>query len=165
MKTKGMVRMTKATTVRALAVSLLLLGANVAGAQSPGSWHPSIATGREVRVHSDAFRTPVRGEWAGLANDSARVAVGNGALVAIPSRSIVRIEENQGRQRARWTVIGGAAGMLAGAVIMSATFGRGDDLAALSGFILGGMTGLIVGAPVGFIWAPERWTTHVNHNR
>jgi hypothetical protein len=142
-------------------VCVCLIAASVASAQPTGSSQPYILTGREVRVHSDAYRSPVRGEWVGVVGDSAHVTLGRGAKVAIPTASISRIDENRGRQRGLYAVIGAAAGMLVGGIAMAASIGDGDGLAAAAGFTVGGLVGAVVGAPIGFFWAPERWTTHV----
>lgn len=131
-------------------------------AQAP-TWQPSIAPGREVRVHSDNFAAPLRGEWRGVERDSARVSLGGGALVAVPTPSILRIDENLGRQRVRGALVGGAIGMLVGGFGLALS--EEEDLAQFTGFILGGLTCLIFGAPIGFLWAPHRWTTHVNPQR
>jgi hypothetical protein len=142
---------------------LLLLATNSRlHAQAP-TWQPSIAPGREVRVHSDNFAAPLRGEWRGVERDSARVSLGGGALVAVPTPSILRIDENLGRERARGALIGGAVGMLVGGFGLALT--EKDDLARFAGFIAGSLAGLVFGAPIGFLWAPHRWTTHVNPQR
>ena len=132
-------------------------------AQAP-TWQPSITPGREVRVHSDNFAAPLRGEWRGVERDSARVSLGGGALVAVSTPSILRIDENLGRQRARGALIGGAVGMLVGGFGLALSV-ENDDLAQFTGFIAGALTGLVFGAPIGFLWAPHRWTTHMNPQR
>ena len=146
-----------------IAAATMLCAAHVA-AQAP-TWQPSITPGREVRVHSDNFAQPLRGEWRGVERDSARVSLGSGAQIAVRTNSILRIDENIGRERARGAVIGGLAGMLVGGVGLAASVGEDDDLARFSGLLVGGFVGIVFGAPIGFLWAPHRWITHDNPQR
>lgn len=118
-----------------------------------------------MRVHSEMFSTTLQGEWQGVVRDSAHVSLGSGARVAVPTRTLLRIDENVGRQRARGALVGGLAGMLVGGVALAAMVGDGDGLAAAAGFTAGAFTGLVFGVPIGALWAPHRWITHTNPNR
>lgn len=108
------------------------------------------------------------GTYIGVSADSLRVAIANAAVtVAMPLRSVEWIDESRGRPVARWAILGGIMGMVAGGVI-GAAIGEHEDpggLMSVAGLLLGGLFGAPTGAIVGGLSAREEWTRHVNPDR
>lgn len=120
-----------------------------------------LRTGTRVRVTAPEV-LPVRVTGLVVARDPEGLSLskdrGKVQLTFTPQQ-IELLEVSEGRNRLKWSLIGGAAGMLGGAVLGGWQGGRQDPsgIGAFIGFLGGGDFGSLGGAVVGAVVAPERW--------
>jgi len=145
----------------ALLGAFLALGpVSLAGAQA-------LTPGSRVRVKSSQVVVPVIGSYQGMRRDTVVViedGVG-GQVWTFASGAVDRIEISAGmkggnrRPTARWALIGGGIGLVAGALTAAALEGNSSDqynvpLSALVGAAVGGG----IGAAYGYRRLEEHWT-------
>lgn len=155
-------------TARRLGPAAALLVSLVLAPAAPAQYTLSqvqLPTGARVRVTAPTLlpervvgrviaRTP---DGLAISKDQGRVQV------SFAPEQIEMLEVSEGRQRLRWSVLGGLGGMVAGGSIGAWQGGRNDPsgFGAALGLIGGSMVGLLAGAISGAILAPERWERYL----
>lgn len=120
-----------------------------------------VSAGSRVRLTAPAVAPqPMVGSVAALTADSLLLTRGGGARLQIDARQVQSLAVSAGRNRWGWALRGAVVGLLAGGVIGARAAGSGDEtgLAAFAGFVAGVLVGTPLGAGVGAVAAPERWT-------
>jgi hypothetical protein len=146
-----------------LAVLTLLLAAGPLAAQhgepeAPDPREPAAAElGDRVRVTPESpAEGPVTGQFVALRGDSLVIHIPRRPRsVAVALDDVRSVEVSLGHARARWSTVGAATGAMAG-VVYARAMAEGDpaDGAEDVTVVVGG---LLTGALIGWLSAPERW--------
>lgn len=139
-----------------IVAALLVAPLATAAAQYNTPYGP--VEGNRVRVIAPAFLdVPIVGILSAFAGDSLVMHASEGhATMRLPVAEVKQVEVSEGHDRFGSAIRMGGVGILAGAVIGSASLGD-NSLERLAGFFAGAVLGGPIGAGVGVILAPERW--------
>jgi len=122
-----------------------------------------ISAGTRVRVSAPGIATERSiGQLLSMTTDTLSISTEKAgtAILRFPVGSIQRLEVSKGRNRLKWGIFGGVAGGVLGGAIGAAALryeNKQDPLSAIAGFLGGGAIGLVGGAILGAVAAPERW--------
>lgn len=125
---------------------------------------PAVAPGERVRVSLMVEGPRLAGQVYSLGSQSLLLQVGDEpAPRVLPVASIQSLEVSRGRPRASWTFLGAVLGATAG-VIYTRASGEESDPADIGGLystaegVGNVVTGMLAGAVLGWLIAPERWS-------
>jgi hypothetical protein len=150
--------------MRALACLSVLAVLCTAPLRAQGTESPDVAPGERVRVSLLEEGPRLAGRLHSLGADSLLLQVGGEpAPRLLPLAAVQRLEVSRGRPRALWTLLGALGGATAGVLYTRAT-GESDpaDIGGVQGTadgIANTLTGMLAGAALGWLIAPERWST------
>jgi hypothetical protein len=122
-----------------------------------------VELGMRVRVTAAPMEwVPITGQLVGLTPDSLLVLhPRRPRSVSVSTSDLSTLEISLGRARSRWSTVGAGAGAVAGIVLTRAVVEtEPDDPVGVHGTpdgIAYTMSGLVAGAVVGWLLAPERW--------
>jgi hypothetical protein len=150
--------------MRALLLSVTLAAAAVAPlAAQPEPQDTTVELGMRVRVTAAPMEwVPITGQLVGLTRDSLLVLhPRRPRSVSVATSDLSTLEMSLGRARNRWTTMGAGAGAVAGIVLTRAVVEtEPEDPVGVHGTADGiayTMSGMVAGAVVGWVLAPERW--------
>jgi hypothetical protein len=150
--------------MRALACLCLLAVLCTAPLHAQGAESAAVAPGDRVRVSLMVESPRLTGQLHSLGPDSLFLQVGREpAPRLVTLSSMERLEVSRGRPRALWTLFGALGGATAGVLYTRAT-GESDpaDIGGVQGTadgIANTLTGMLAGAALGWLIAPERWSS------
>lgn len=151
-------------TLRSIVRGLLILPFVVSAASAQYSNRIGLATGTKVRVMAPRiFPERTTATVLAVQNDTIVMARSGGAVsFSVPLGDIQKLEISNGRSRFKWAGLGAVAGLFGGGIIGGSIGGQDDPtgLGAAAGFFAGAIQGVLGGAIIGGLAAPERWVNY-----
>jgi hypothetical protein len=136
-------------------LAVLATLSTIAGAATAAD--DSTIAGTRVRVIRKGGQPPVVGRLVLRSPERLTVQTDDGRGMGILFDQVARVQVSNGRDRAKWTTLGGLFGLVAASAVYAIDDGdcSGSECAKRFGLMAG--PAIVVGAVVGSRVAPERW--------
>jgi hypothetical protein len=134
---------------------LAALGAMAAGPVAAGD--DSADSGTRIRLIRKGGQPPVVGRLVLRSPERLTVRTDGGRGMGVLFDQVARVQVSDGRDRAKWTALGGLFGLVAAGAVYAFDDGDCSGGGCAKRFGLMAAPGLVLGGVVGSRVAPERW--------